>query len=125
MILFLSQYVITITNCTNLKKIKFLLITDDQFETDELAKYSRKPRLLSAETVEIFTKNFSTEEIERETENCVNFNRIGTMNNFLYFSFRIYLDGDSTIDATGLNCYEHRLQADNRTNCKEDLCVIV
>lgn len=61
-------------------------------KTDELSKYSRKPRILSAETVEIYTKNFSTEEIEKETENVFQFNRLGTMNNFLYFSFRIYLD---------------------------------
>ena len=63
-------------------------------ESDELARYSRKPRLLSAETVEIYTKNFSSDEIEKEIEsnNCFQFNRLGTMNNFLYFSFRIYLD---------------------------------
>lgn len=116
---------------------------DDQTESDELAKYSRKPRLLSAETVEIFTKNFSAEEIEKETENCFNFNRIGTMNNFLYFSFRIYLDyldgslGDangnyfndnhSTRNQPNADSHKDRDQANRRTQrgSKEDRCVIV
>lgn len=61
-------------------------------ENDELATNSRKPRVLSAETVEIFTKDFSEEEIQAETENTFQFNRIGTMNAFLYMAFRIYVD---------------------------------
>ncbi|KAI1289768.1 hypothetical protein HDE_09260 [Halotydeus destructor] len=51
-----------------------------------------RPRLLSAETVEIFTKDFSEDEIRGETENTFKFNRIGTMNQFLYMAFRVYFD---------------------------------
>lgn len=59
---------------------------------DEIEMNSRKPRVLSAETVEIFTKDFSEQEIRNETENTFQFNRIGTMNAFLYMAFRIYVD---------------------------------
>lgn len=51
-----------------------------------------RPRLLSAETVEIFTKDFTEDEIKDQTENTFQFNRIGTMNSFLYMAFRVYFD---------------------------------
>lgn len=51
-----------------------------------------RPRLLSAETVEIFSKDFTEEEIRNETENTFKPNRIGTMNQFLFMAFRIYFD---------------------------------
>ena len=47
-----------------------------QNEKDEISRYTRKPRLLSAETVEIYTKNFSSEEIEKETENVFQVNDV-------------------------------------------------
>lgn len=53
---------------------------------------SHPPRLLSAETVEIFTKDFTEDEIRSETENTFKPNRIGTMNQFLFMAFRIYFD---------------------------------
>ena len=51
-----------------------------------------RPRLLSAETVEIFTKDFTEDEIRSETENTFKPNRIGTLNQFLFMAFRIYFD---------------------------------
>jgi len=47
---------------------------------------------LSAETVEIFCKDFSEEEIKNETDNTFKPNRIGTMNQFLFMAFRVYFD---------------------------------
>lgn len=51
-----------------------------------------RPRLLSAETVEFFCKDFSEYEIKLETENTFKPNRIGTMNQFLFMAFRVYFD---------------------------------
>lgn len=51
-----------------------------------------RPRLLSAETVEFFCKDFSECEIKLETENTFKPNRIGTMNQFLFMAFRVYFD---------------------------------
>ncbi|XP_015790368.1 uncharacterized protein LOC107367203 [Tetranychus urticae] len=53
---------------------------------------SQKPRLLSAETVEIFCRQFSEEDIKGETENTFQYNRIGTINCFLFMAFRVYFD---------------------------------
>lgn len=54
------------------------------------------PRLLSAETVEIFCKDFSEDEITFETENTFKPNRIGTKNQFLFMAFRVYFDAGFT-----------------------------
>lgn len=66
---------------------------------DQASKYSyrdgpliSRPRLLSAETVEFFCKDFSEYEIKLETENTFKPNRIGTMNQFLFMAFRVYFD---------------------------------
>lgn len=66
---------------------------------DQASKFSyrdgpiiSRPRLLSAETVEIFCKDFSEYEIKLETENTFKPNRIGTMNQFLFMAFRVYFD---------------------------------
>ena len=59
---------------------------------ESLAGDLQKPRLLSAETVEIFCKDFSEEEIGMETENTFKPNRIGTRNQFLFMAFRLYFD---------------------------------
>ncbi|RWS15785.1 hypothetical protein B4U79_02259 [Dinothrombium tinctorium] len=78
-----------------------------------------RPQLLSAETVEIFTKEFTEEEIKAETENTFQFNRIGTMNSFLFVAFRVYFD-------VGFLCRKYRSKSisstisthKHNTNCK-------
>lgn len=61
-------------------------------ETNDEIACGRRPRVLSAETVEIFTKNFTDDEIRAETENTFKFNRIGVRNSFLFIALRVYFD---------------------------------
>ena len=48
--------------------------------------------LLSAETVEIFSKDFSEQELRTGTENIYHYNRVGTRNRFLFMAFSLYFE---------------------------------
>ncbi|RWS29280.1 hypothetical protein B4U80_00675 [Leptotrombidium deliense] len=80
-----------------------------------------RPRLLSAETVEIFTKDFSEEEIRSETENTFQFNRIGTMNSFLYMAFRVYFD----VGFYGRKCRSKSISSTVGTNKHDANCQLM
>lgn len=108
-----------------------ITIKDDNQDVDEFFKYSRKPRLLSAETVEVFSTSFNKEEIKCEIENVLKFNRIGTLNNYLYFAFRIYLDVGDNLNLvdnynSNLNHNLTNLDKPNAENeLKKDKCVLL
>ena len=52
----------------------------------------RRIKILSGETVKLFSKDFSKEQLRTETENTYQYNRVGTRNRFFFTAFRLYFD---------------------------------
>lgn len=50
-----------------------------------------KPRLLSAETVEVFSKS-DDNELEKAVGDTFQWNRVGTKNGYIFMVFRVYFD---------------------------------
>ena len=56
--------------------------------TDDL----HKPRLLSAETVEVFCKSEMSDELDKIVNDTFQYNRFGTKNGYIFMILRVYFD---------------------------------
>lgn len=51
-----------------------------------------KPRLLSAETVEVFCKSEMSDELDKVVDDTFQYNRFGTKNGYIFMILRVYFD---------------------------------